>query len=56
MPAGFLGNTGDDVTVFTLADHQGGLIDSIGLEVADGREELLVPAAQKNPAATPQIL
>ena len=55
MPAGFLGNTGDDVTVFALADHQGGVIGSIGLEVADGCEEHLVPAAQENPAAILQI-
>ena len=56
MPAGFLGNTGDDVAVFALADHQGGVIGSIGLEVADGHEELLVPAAQQNPAAILPIL
>jgi hypothetical protein len=56
MPAGFLGNPGDDVTVFTLADHQGGVIDRIGLEVANGRKELLVPATQQNPAAILQIL
>lgn len=56
MPAGFLGNTGDDVTVFALADHQGGVIGSIGLEVADGREELLVPATDENPAAVVQMV
>ena len=55
MPAGFLCNTGYDVTVFALADHQGGVIGSIGLEVADGREEHLVPAAQENSAAILQI-
>ena len=49
MPAGFLGNAGDDVTVFALADHQCGVIGSIGLEVADGREEYLVPAALAEP-------
>ena len=32
------------------------MIDSIGLEMADGRKELLVPAAQQNPAAVLQIL
>jgi hypothetical protein len=56
MPAGLLGNTGDDVTVFALADHQGGVTGSIGLEVADGREKLLVPATQQNPAAILKVL
>ena len=56
MPAGLLGNTGDDVTVFALADHQGGVIGSIGLEVVDGREKLLVPATQQNPAAILKVL
>jgi hypothetical protein len=56
MPAGFLGNAGDDVTVFALADHQAGVMGSIPLEVADGREELLMPAAQQNPAAMLPIL
>ena len=56
MPAGFLGNTGNDVAVFALADHQRGVIRGIALKVADGREEYLMPAAQKNPASILQIL
>jgi len=56
MPAGFLGNAGDDVAVFALAYHQCGVIGSIGFEMADGREEHLVPAAQENPAAILQML
>ena len=56
MPARFLGNAGDDVSVFALAYHKCGMIRGIGLEVADGREEHLVPAAQENPAAILQIL
>jgi hypothetical protein len=45
MPAGFLSNYGDDITVFALADHQGGVIGSVSLEVADSCEEQLMPAA-----------
>jgi len=51
MPTGFLGNGGDDVAVFALADHQGWVIGGIGLEMADSCKELLMPATQQNPAA-----
>lgn len=55
MPAGFLGNPGDDVAIFTLADHQGRAIGGIGLIVTNGREKLLMPAAQEDLAAVLQV-
>jgi hypothetical protein len=56
MPTGFLGNSGDDVTIFALADHQGRLVGGIGPVVANGREKLLMPAAQYNLATVLQVL
>ncbi len=56
MPAGFLGNPGDDVAIVTLADHQSRVIGGIGLVVANGREKLLMPAAQEDLAAVLQVL
>ena len=56
MPAGFLGNARNDVTVFTLADHQSGVIYRVALEVTDGRKEQLVPAAQEDAAAILQVV
>lgn len=56
MPAGFLGNPGDDVAIVTLADHQSRVIGGIGLVVTNGREKLLMPAAQEDLAAVLQVL
>jgi hypothetical protein len=45
MPTASLGHTSDDLAVGTLADHQGGFEVSIGLEMSDYREKLLMPGA-----------
>jgi hypothetical protein len=55
VPALLPGDPGDDIPVLALADHEGGLKRFIGFEIPDGGKKLLMPDAEKDPAAPPQM-
>jgi hypothetical protein len=55
VPALLPGDPGDDIPILALADHEGGLKRFIGFEIPDGGKKLLMPDAEKNPAAPPQM-
>jgi hypothetical protein len=55
FPAGASGHGGDDLAVLAPGDHQPRPMGAIGLKMADGGEELLVPGAKQHPAAVLMI-
>jgi len=48
MPAGSLGYPGNNRAVIAPADHDAGIVDAIGLKMADSGKKLLVPGTEQD--------
>jgi hypothetical protein len=56
MPTASFGDIRDDLAIGTLTDHERRFEVAVVLEMSDGGKELLVPGAQHDPAAAPEMV